>query len=238
MKAAAAEWFRPWILIRGLRDDKCHHPAHYVVCDLNPIDYAGRGLVLPQPWFVVVQSLSSVQFSHSVMSDSLWPHELQHARPPCPSPTPRVYSNSCPLSRWCHPTISLLPSSPPALSLFQHQGLWLWMYKSTNQLAIFQPHSLDSQMFVSVTMGAWPTSQGQSWGYTHHIAGVCQSLTMPGRSWYFPVSQLKGLGFLSGDWCSYLWNPWPMLQGATGSGARHIYYWPHLWEFLFNNLLW
>ena len=49
---------------------------------------------------------SSVQFSHSVVSDSLWPHELQHARPPCPSPTPRVYSNSCPLSQWCHPTIS------------------------------------------------------------------------------------------------------------------------------------
>ena len=48
----------------------------------------------------------SVQFSHSVMSDSLWPHELQHARPPCPSPTPRVYSYSCPLSSWCHPTIS------------------------------------------------------------------------------------------------------------------------------------
>ena len=40
------------------------------------------------------------------MSDSLWPHWLQHARPPCPSPTPRVYSNSCPLSQWCHPTIS------------------------------------------------------------------------------------------------------------------------------------
>ena len=40
------------------------------------------------------------------MSDSLWPHELQHTRPPCPSPTPRVYPNSCPLSRWCHPTIS------------------------------------------------------------------------------------------------------------------------------------
>ena len=48
----------------------------------------------------------SVQFSHSVMSDFLWPHELQHARPPCPSPTPRVYSYSCPLSSWCHPTIS------------------------------------------------------------------------------------------------------------------------------------
>ena len=48
----------------------------------------------------------SVQFSHSFVSDSLWPHGLQHARPPCPSQTPEVYSNSCPLSRWCHPTIS------------------------------------------------------------------------------------------------------------------------------------
>ena len=58
--------------------------------------------------------LSSVQFSCSVVSDSLRPHELQHARPPCPSPTPRVYSNSCPLNRWCHPTISspVVPSSP------------------------------------------------------------------------------------------------------------------------------
>ena len=49
---------------------------------------------------------SSVQFSHSVMSNSLWPHGLQHARPPCPSPTPGVYPNSGPLSQWCHPTIS------------------------------------------------------------------------------------------------------------------------------------
>ena len=49
---------------------------------------------------------SSVQFSCSVMSDSLWPHGLQHTRPPCPSPVPRVYSISRPLSRWCYPTIS------------------------------------------------------------------------------------------------------------------------------------
>ena len=46
---------------------------------------------------------SSVQFSHSFVSDSLQPHGLQQARPPCPSPTPGVYSNSCPLSQWCHP---------------------------------------------------------------------------------------------------------------------------------------
>ena len=50
--------------------------------------------------------MHSVQFSRSVVSDSLRPHELQHARPPCPSPTPGAYSNSCPLSWWCHPAIS------------------------------------------------------------------------------------------------------------------------------------
>ena len=69
------------------------------------------------PWF------SSVQFSYSVMSDSLQPHELQRARPPCPSLTPRVHPNSCPLSRWCHPTQPSLPMSspsPPALNLCQH----------------------------------------------------------------------------------------------------------------------
>ena len=60
--------------------------------------------------------LYSVQFSCSVVSDSLRPHELQHARPPCPSSTPRVYSNSSPLSRWCHPAIS---SSVPFFSHLQ-----------------------------------------------------------------------------------------------------------------------
>ena len=50
--------------------------------------------------------IDSVQFSHSVVSNSLWPHELQYARPPCPPPTPGIYPNSCPLSRWCHLFIS------------------------------------------------------------------------------------------------------------------------------------
>ena len=53
-----------------------------------------------------MDSFSSVQYSRLIVSDSLRPHGLQHARPPCPSPTPGLYSNSCPLSRWCHPTIS------------------------------------------------------------------------------------------------------------------------------------
>ena len=51
-------------------------------------------------------TFTSVQFRCSVQSNSLWPHGLQHARPPCPSPTPRACSNLCPSSQWCHPTIS------------------------------------------------------------------------------------------------------------------------------------
>ena len=66
----------------------------------------------------LIHEFSSVQFSCSVVSDSLRPHGLQHTRPPCPSPIPRVYSNSCPLSQWCHPTISSSVSPSPA----QHQG--------------------------------------------------------------------------------------------------------------------
>ena len=57
-------------------------------------------------YFKTKSQFSSVQFSRSVVSDSLPPHESQHTRPPCPSPTPRVYSNSYPSSQWCHPAIS------------------------------------------------------------------------------------------------------------------------------------
>ena len=77
--------------------------------------------------------LSSVQFSRSVMSDSLQPHELQHAKPPCPSTTPGAYQNSCSLSMWCHPTISstsvsfsLRPQSFPASGSFQMSQLFAW----------------------------------------------------------------------------------------------------------------
>ena len=71
--------------------------------------------------------LSSVQFSCSVMSDSLWPYGLQHASPSCPSPTPGVHSNLCLLS-WCHPTISssVIPFFP-AFDLSQHQGHFQWV---------------------------------------------------------------------------------------------------------------
>ena len=72
---------------------------------------------------------ASVQFSCSVVSDSLQPHEPQHARPPCPSPTPRVHPNPCPLSRWCHPNqlilchpLLFLPSIFPSIRVFSHES--------------------------------------------------------------------------------------------------------------------
>ena len=74
-----------------------------------------------------------MQFSPSVVSDSLWPHELQHARPPCPSPTPGVYPNSCPSSWWCDPAISSsvvpfssCPQSLPVSGSFPMSQLFAW----------------------------------------------------------------------------------------------------------------
>ena len=96
----------------------------------------------------IVYIFSSVQFSHSVMSDSLWPHELQHTRPPCPSPGPRVHSNSHPLSRWCHPAISSsvvpfssCPQSLPASKSFPVSQLFAWGGQSpgASALASFLP---------------------------------------------------------------------------------------------------
>ena len=94
------------------------------------------------------QCISSVQFSRSIVSDSLRPHESQHARPPSPSPTPRVYSESCPSSQWCHPAISssVIPFSscpqtlPPSKSSPMSQ-LFAWGGQSTgvSALASFLP---------------------------------------------------------------------------------------------------
>ena len=93
-------------------------------------------------------SLSSVQFSHSVMFNSLRPHESQHARPPCPSPTPGVRSNSRPSSRWCHPAISSsvvpfssCPQSLPASESFPMNQLFAWGGQNTgvSALASFLP---------------------------------------------------------------------------------------------------
>ena len=83
-------------LLKLMKDLVIQYRKYFLLYDKECILYS----------WVYVQ-FNSVQFSRSVVSDSLLPHELQHAIPPCPSPTPRVYPNSCPLNQWCHPTISL-----------------------------------------------------------------------------------------------------------------------------------
>ena len=100
------------------------------------------------PQFTDEESEASVQFSRSVVSDSLRSHESQHARPPCPSPTPRVHSDSYPTSLWCHPTISSsvvpfssCPQSLPASESFPMSQLFAWDGQRTgaSALASFLP---------------------------------------------------------------------------------------------------
>ena len=92
-----------------------------------------QAILIPRCYFQLLSTnkfncqFSSVQFNHSVMSDSLRPHESQHARPPCPSPTPGVHSNSCALSRWCHPAISssVLPFASCPQSFPESGSFWM-----------------------------------------------------------------------------------------------------------------
>ena len=92
-----------------------------------------------------IYKYASVQFSRSVMSDSLLPHESQHARPPCPSPTTRVHPNSYPSSWWCHPTCSCsvvpfsCPQSLPASGSFQMSQLFSWGSQSIGVSASILP---------------------------------------------------------------------------------------------------
>ena len=142
-------------------------------------------------WKIYTASL--VQFSCSVMSDSLQPHGLQHARPPCPSPTPGVYSNSCPLSQWCHPTISssVIPFSS-CLQFFPASGSF-----QMSQLSASGGQSIG----VSASKSVLPMNI-QDWfplGLTGWI-----SLQSKGLSESSPTPQFKSINSLV---LSFLYSP-------------------------------
>ena len=108
------------------------------------------------------QRFSSVQFSRSVVSDSLRSHESQHSRPPCPSPTPRVYSNLCPSSRWCHAAISSsvvpfssCPQSLPASESFPMSQLFAWSGQSIGVSASASVLSMDTQDWSPLEWTGW-----------------------------------------------------------------------------------
>ena len=105
---------------------------------------------------------ASVHFSRSFVSHSLWPHESQHARPPCPSPTPGVHSDSWPSSRWCHPAISSsvipfssCPQSLPASGSFPMSQLFAWGGQSIGVSASASVPPMNTQ--------DWSTSEWTGW---------------------------------------------------------------------------
>ena len=144
---------------------------------------------------------SSVQFSHSVMSDSLRPHELQHARPPCPLPTPRVHSDSHPSSQWCHPAISssvipfsFCPQSLPASESFPMSQLFTWGGQSTGVSALAS--------FLPKKSQGWSPSQWTGW--------IC--LQSKGLSWVFSNTTVQKHQFFSAQ--------------PSSQSNSHIHTWP------------
>ena len=119
-------------------------------------------------WLFKISIFQSVQFSHSVMSDSLWPHESQQARSPCPSPTLGVHSDSSPLHQWCHPAISSsvapfssCPQSLPASESFPMSQLFTWGGQSNgvSALASFLPKK--SQVWSPLEWTGWISLQSK-----------------------------------------------------------------------------
>ena len=145
------------------------------------------GLLLENcfPWLcvalvAVIVSICSVQFSCSVVSDSLWPHRLQHARPPCPSPTPGAYSDSCPLSRWYHLTISsssVVPFSShlqsfPASGSFQVSQLFTSDGQSVGVSASTSVLPMNSQDWSPLGWTGWISLQSKG------LSGVFSNTTV------------------------------------------------------------
>ena len=117
------------------------------ICVYVQVSPSAMHLKLSHCWSAM--SVCVLRRFSSVVSDSLWPHESQHASPPCPSPTPRIYPNSCPLSQYAiQPSRPLSSPSPLALNLFQDQGLFQWI-SSSHQVAKVLDFQLQHQSYQS-----------------------------------------------------------------------------------------
>ena len=146
------------------------HSLLFLPSNFLSIRICTKELALPIRWLKYWSfnfSISLFQFSPSIMSDSLWPHGLQHARPPCPSPTPWVYSNSYLLSRWCHPTISssVIPfsclQSFPASGYFQMSQFFASGGQSTGVSASASVLPMNIQDWFPLQWTGWISSQSK-----------------------------------------------------------------------------
>ena len=127
---------------------------------LNSLLFRAWGLSNISDVCITLWPLSSVQFSHSVVSNSLWPHESQRTRPPCPSPTPRVHSNSCLSSDAIQPSHPLSSPSPPAPNPSQYQSLFQWVNSSHEVAEVLEfqtiayPYFSPSLRWEGITWGS------------------------------------------------------------------------------------
>ena len=150
---------------------KYYRNSHLISCD--------------KPSSKMAPSDPSVQFSRSVVSDSLQPHELQHAQPPCPSPSPGVHSNSCPSSQWRHPTIS------SSVVPFSYR---LQSFPTSGSLQM-SPFFISGGQIIGVSASAttiYPSNKPNCWttssGWTSRIGLSC---------WLLPVQSIVGVFLFS-----------------------------------------
>ena len=155
-----------WILKETEQAFGYHSGWHWRMGEARLLKRLGTlvGLSLLQAWLL--------QFSCSVMSNSLWPHGLQHTRLPCPSPAPRDCLNSCPSSnQWGHPTISSSVSPPPpTFNLSQHQGLFQWVSSSHQVAKVLELHYQSFQWILGLI------SFRMDWFDLHAVQGTLESL--------------------------------------------------------------
>ena len=150
-----------------LKTISCLNKWKYPVVFIE-LEIVSLGFSLPPLNSTEGLQFSSVQFSHSVMSDSLRPHESQHARPPCPSQTLGVYSDSCPLSRWCHPAISSsvvpfssCPQSLQASGSFPMNQLFTWGGQSIGLSAAASVLPVNTQDLSPLGWTGWISLQSK-----------------------------------------------------------------------------
>ena len=161
------------------------------------------------------KALSSVQFSRSVGSDSLWPHEPQHTSPPCPLPTPELYPNPCPSSWWCHPTISSsivpfssCPQSFPAAGSFQMSQLFAWGGQIIGISASTSVLPMNIQDWSPLGWTGWISLQSK-W-----LSRVFSNTTVQKHQFFGAQLSLQ--------WRRRKWQPTPVFLPGESHGRRSL----------------
>ena len=158
---------KPWLSHSALRQVPFSFRTSILLVCNGAIHSIYFILVFNYPCMIIIL-ISSVQFSRSVMSDSLWPQELQHTRPPCPSPTPGVHPDSRPSSQWCHPAISSsvipfssCPQSLPASESFPISQLFAWSGQSIGVSASASFLPMNTQDWSPLEWFGWISLQSK-----------------------------------------------------------------------------